>query len=774
MQKLPGRRWPLVVLLLVLTVLLTACPQAAALGGIAPSRDTKPTSTRERTAQDEERAEQDASTDEEAEERADAPEPTATPTAFATPTPGPAATATPTPLAEPDADQAVALTDEGRALFRQSDLAGAEAKAIEAIAADPNSLAARLLLVDVYLFMPHYWQQALAVAAAAVELAPDDPTALAYLAWTQQGAHRFDEARTTAERAVELDPENALAQQALADVLSSIYDLENAEAAAQKAVDLDPQNAAAWSSVGSIASTLEYPDEAGDAYEQAVELEPDFFAWHILLARHELNQTGDVETALELAQPAIEAQPEHPFVLSFLVDTAIERNQWTVAEENCAKLFAYNQPDTPYPDAYSCMAGVKLLQEDNNGADYFQILAEEIAPPQRRDITVLRMRLLNDLEECDQSRELAEAWLEERPYSVLALRMVGVAYLCAEDFEQAADYFQQALEKLPRSVADARLLANAYARDDKATEARAALNQVRSFSAENPLYYQALYEVHLFVGQTEEAIRAAQRWQVLRPESTDAMVSLALAELFDNNPAAAQSYAQNALDAGATGSTLYAVLGESYSRAGNFDQAEEYLNQALAINEDHFLARSFLAQLYLFSGHCDDAEPHIDWLKAESVDDPEGVEQYEEYLELCRENAAAPAPDLADALDDDATVAAVRAVLNASGVLIRSVEFAEDESQRSLFVAFTSELAKESDEFAQLERSIAIELARFLPRITSQPDGLLLLSGSNNEPQNIFFIATRAANRWVAGDLTDAEFEETWLKESAEGLDEEE
>jgi tetratricopeptide (TPR) repeat protein len=418
------------------------------------------------------------------------------------------------------------------------------------------------------------------------------------------------------------------------------------------------------------------------------------------------------------------------------------------------------------------MASVKLYQEDNQGAEFFQELAEEIAPSQRRDVTVLRMRLLNDEEQCQESRELAEAWLEERPYSVLALRMIGVSYLCDEDFEQAADFFQQALDRMPRSIADARLLANTYARDEKASQARATLNLIKAFAADNPLYYQALYEVHLFLGQNKEAIQAAQRWQVLRPTNTEAMASLALAELFNNNPSAARSYAQNALDAGATGSTLYAVLGESYSRQGNFERGEEYLLQALAINEKHFLARNFIAQLYLFNGECDKAESHIEWLKGEATnEDDESITRYEEFLAECRRRAQAFTPDPETALADEVVLDEVETVLNGAGVRSRTVRFAEDETQRSLFVAYASELEKGSAEFAEQEHTLALELARLLPRISSQPDGLFLVSGVDEEPQNIFYITTQAAFGWVNGELTNEEFEETWLKQSAEGLE---
>lgn len=755
----------LVIVMTVLLLILTACPLPTAVGGRTAANPSNKGGAPAATRAVEEAV---AKEDEESDAERDDPS-----TPFVTPTPGPTATPTPEPLAVADPERATQLTDEAKTLFLASDLAGAESKAIEAIAADPQYVPAYLQLTDIYLYWPHYWQQALETAETAAKLAPEDPVALAYLAWAQQGAHLFDKAKASALRAVELGPDVAVAHQALADVLSSVYELDSAYEHAQEAVALDEESASAWASVGSIATTLEYPDEAAAAYERAVELEPDFFAWHILLARHELNVSGDVETARELAAPAYDLQPDHPFVLSFTVDTALENNEWDLAEEACLRLTAYNQPATPYPDAYSCLASVRLSQEDNQGAEFYQELAEAIAPPQRLDITVLRMRLLNDEEQCAESRALAEAWLEERPYSVLALRMIGVSYLCDEEFEAAADYFQQALAVMPRSIADARLLANAYARDDKAAQARAALNQIRAFAANTPLYYQALYEVHLFLGQTKEAISAAQRWQVLRPNNTEAMSSLALAELFNNNPGAAQSHAQNALDAGATGATLYAILGESYARQGNFEEGEEYLLQALAINDEHFLARNFIAQLYLFSGECDKAEPHIDWLKGESTDeDDDSIAQYEAFLAECRRRAAIETPDPETALADDAVLSEVENALEAAGVQSQVVRFAEEGGKRTLFVAYTSNLAVDSDEFAEEERALALELARLLPLISSQPDGLILLSGVTDEPQNILFIATQAAFRWASGELTDEEFEETWLKQSAGELEE--
>lgn len=746
MNNFPGTRWRSFLIMVLLTFVLTACQTGRfSLKNLATAL-TPTVEAEEPTV-----------------------EATATPTAIETLTPGPTPTATPAPLAQADPDGAATLTEEGQNHFLQSDLAGAEAAFIDAIAADPSHLPAYLGLTKVYLYWPHYWQQALATAQTAATLAPDDPMTLAYLAWAQQGSHHFDEAWETVLNAVELGPDNALVHTAAADILSSVYQMDDAYDHAQTAVELDPQLAEAWATLGSVAFSLSYWDEASNAYAQAVDLEPEFFAWHILLARHELNITGDIETARDLAASALESQPDHPWLISFEVDLATELNDWANAEAGCEKLFVYNQPHTPYPDAYSCMAGLLILQERYDDAERFQEIAEAIAPPERLDITLLRMRLHNERDECDEGRALAESWLEQRPYSVLAKRMIGVGYLCAEDFEQAITYFKEATADMPRSVADARLLANAYSRDGKASEALAALNRVKAFATIDPLYYQALYEVHIFLGQTKEALSAAQRWQVLRPESTDARASIALVQLFDGKVDAAQSAALEAIDAGATSSTVYAVLGETYSRQGKFKEAEENLLEALKREPNHFLAHNFITSLYLGQGECDKVEPHIRWLQ-ENESDSERIQRYDDLLAECRARAAKFTPDPATALDDEAAIAEAEVQLRAADVEPRSVRFSEDGDGRSLVIAYESKLEAESDAFSQQERAISRELAKVLTRVTSQPDGLIVLSGAADKPQNLIYIASRAAFLWSNGELTDEEFENTWYLQDAAGL----
>lgn len=696
---------------------------------------------------------------------------TPTPIVIPTQSPGPTPTATPEPLAQPDRDLAESLSATGKSLFGTSDLIGAEAAYIDAIAADPSYLPAHLGLTDVYLYQSQYWQQALQAAENATSLAPEDSTALAYLAWAKQGAHHFDEAKALGLRAVELDDENATAHTALADILVSMYEVARAYEHAQTAVRLDPESAAGWATLGSIAFQMHDWDKAGEAYEQAVELEPDFFAWHIISARHEFNVFGDIYAARSIAKRAIELVEDHASTLFFEADMAAEEGDWETSEAKCMQTITLDQPHTPFPDAYSCMALMLLQQERNAETAAYQALAEERATVHRRDVTLIRMRLLNDQDLCSESRALAEDWLEARPYSISAMRMVGVSYLCERDFTTAATYFRKTLDALPQSVSDARLLAIAYARDGKALEARSALNEVRAISIDDPLYYQALYETHLMLGELEEAVAAAQRWDVLRPESLDARESLAFVQLYEGNIEAAQSIALDALERGARTSTVLAVLGQTYTHMGEFEKAQPLLEEAIQLNSDHNVARQALALLFLAQVRCQEAEPHLNWLMDEA-DDDEDKEELAVVLERCEERAARPTPDPSMRLENDEAISTAVAILQEADVEIRYLDVEENEGGRTLVVAYAVDLAVDSEAYSDLERQLIFELSRILPRMISEPDGLVVVAGTFNRTTSATLVATRAAEVWLQGQLTEEEFENTWRRQEVESSDE--
>jgi hypothetical protein len=106
-----------------------------------------------------------------------------------------------------------------------------------------------------------------------------------------------------------------------------------------------------------------------------------------------------------------------------------------------------------------------------------------------------------------------------------------------------------------------------------------------------------------------------------------------------------------------------------------------------------------------------------------------------------------------------------KALLFAAGAEPVELKLAKVDDQLTLMVAYTTTLKADSREFAQLERRVALDLARLLPRLVSQPDALVLLSGSKEGAQGLTFIPAWAAVLWVNGQLTEEEFEETWQRQ---------
>ena len=668
-----------------------------------------------------------------------------------------------------NAELARQRTEEAAAHFRRSRFAEAEAAYRQALDADPESIPALTGLSDLYTYQPYQWQQALALAEKAHALAGDDGTVLAHLAWAQQMAHRFLDALDTAERAVALDPNNGLARVAYGDILLSVYRPEQALEQAERALELNEEDYLAWVLLSMIRESLHDWAGAEEAVIRARELDPDFLIWSIVHSRRDFDLRGDPELALELAADAIEALPDHPFVLGLQVDLAVELNDWEQAVAGCQGIADWHSAETPYPDGFTCLANIAMWQEDNVQAAKHQDQAEAIAWADRFDVSMPRMHLLNDADECKESRALAQKWLDVRPFSVAARRMMAIGHMCSRDFEAALEYLKPNQEQLPRSVMDARYLALAYARNDMKSEASKTLSAVRSFAFDDPLYYQALYEMNFILGDLDAAIANAQRWSVFRPQSTDAMEAIAYAHLYNGDVEAAQRTAQNAYERGARNSTVQSILGYARLLQGDFEKAEEFLLNAVAKDGDTYLTRYSLTQLYQVRDRCEDSEPHVEWL-IEEADTPEERTSLSQSLEACYE-ARTRAAEIQENLRSDAEVQAfTEEKLTEQELDLRFFQVLERADQKALVVYIVSQEQPNSREFRREEIGAGLLLSTQLPRMESRPDALILVSGHEEGRVAMVVVTTQMAARWVRDQISDEQFLSTWRREDAANL----
>lgn len=514
----------------------------------------------------------------------------------------------------PENKLASALSAEATALFKQSLLPEAEEKFLNALEADPDHTRALTGLSKLYTYTPERWQEALFYAEWAYSVAPEDAAVLAHLTWAYQAAHRFEEADRTADAAVTANPESALAHMAKASSASSLYEYEIARSHVEKAIEIDPFNATAYIQYSGILDTLHDWPESKEAVTKAIELEPDFHLWKPVLGYLVLYNDGDPDGALQIAAPAIQALPDSPFVISLVVDVAAELNEWDKALGGCRQLVTLDSPETPYPDGYDCFAKISMRMEDYEAAARYQDKTEEVAWDGRFDILTNRILILNETGECEQSRAIAQKWLDARPYSLSAQIMLGMGYMCSEDYEEAIEIREKVLEQWPTSVSDTYLLAVSYAYNGMESKAFELIESIEHFAFEDPSYFQAQYFLNLAWGDIGESVKYAQRWSEMMSCCSTPLESLAYAHLYNGDTLAAQAAAESAMAKGSTTSFVSGLLGYIHLIHGEIVATEPLLLQSLSKNPQLHLTRYSLSELYLSTGRCEESEPHVTWL----------------------------------------------------------------------------------------------------------------------------------------------------------------
>ena len=668
-----------------------------------------------------------------------------------------------------DPEKAAALTAEATALFKQSLFPEAERKFLEALAADPAHIPALTGLSDFYTYSPERWQEALAYAEQAFALAPEDATVLAHLTWAQQLAHRFEDAIDTADAAIAADPDSVLAQAAHADMALSLYEPARALVHVTKALTIEPDSAIAHVLLSLIQESLHDWPASEEAAARAVELEPDFHLWKIVLGRRAFDLDGDPIAALEIAAPAIAALPDHPFVIGFEVDMAVELNEWDKAIAGCARMAEIGTPETPYPDGFTCQANVSMLMEDYEAAEKYQDKAEAAAWDDRFDISMTRMFLLNNAEECEKSRSVAQKWLDARPYSMAAQRMMGVGFMCSDDWEEAIPFLQLVNTKLPTSVTDARLLAISYARNEMKSEATKTLTDVRNLAFNDPLYYQAQYELNFILGDLDASIDNAQRWSIFRPYSSDANEAVAFAHLYNGDLDAAQKAAENAFEKGSTSSTVNSILGYSHLVRGEIDAAEEKLLDAIGKDPDMYLTRYSLSQMYLYTNRCEESEPHVEWL-VDQADTAEEKLDVNSGLTACYDRRSMAEDRQTELITADFVREQVLEEFTEQEIGLRFFQVMERANQKALVVLMSSAENPDSVEFRREEIGASMFVSSFLPMMQGQPEALIMVSEHEGQRIALIVVDTANAARWLNEQLTNEEFIGSWRREDASNL----
>ena len=117
--------------------------------------------------------------------------------------------------------------------------------------------------------------------------------------------------------------------------------------------------------------------------------------------------------------------------------------------------------------------------------------------------------------------------------------MLGIGFMCSDDYDEAIHLREKLVEKWPTSVENVSLLAEAYAAKGMHSEAPSTLEAIASFASEDPRYCYWQYLTSFYRGDWEAAVEFAQKGVELRPCCSAPLESLASAHLIAGNTQAA-------------------------------------------------------------------------------------------------------------------------------------------------------------------------------------------------------------------------------------------
>jgi Flp pilus assembly protein TadD len=161
------------------------------------------------------------------------------------------------------------------AYFERMDPAAAVATLEPVLAADPESLAGWNLMARLRLAMDQA-QAALEAADRAIQLAPEDPKAMATASRALTLMGRHEDAVTMAYRAVIAEPQNPMWHDRVAwALLAADRQFADAEQAARTAIGLDPNEAHYYFTHGVTLDALGHLDQARQALLTSLRMEPE-------------------------------------------------------------------------------------------------------------------------------------------------------------------------------------------------------------------------------------------------------------------------------------------------------------------------------------------------------------------------------------------------------------------------------------------------------------------------------------------------------------------
>ena len=654
------------------------------------------------------------------------------PTPTSTPIPTP--TSTPIPLDD--------WIEEGNALLRQSDFAGARTAYERVIEVQDDYAPAYISMSLAYYWPTGFANEALTYAEKAVELAPESTEAYAVLALAQMEQENPDEAVAAAERAVEIDEESGFAQSVLTRAYLYDRQYEPAKAAAEQAVALAPDLAEAY-----YALSLFYYETADfarsyAACERAIAMEPQFVPWRMAMANYH-REAKDYDQAMAVLDQVLEIAPDYVSAILGKAYVHIERRQYEEAEAQIEHALEL-APDTPNP--YIAWGHLYLAQDEPDEAmEKFRKALEYDENDWWAQLGIgATYRLQN---ECDSATRHYQEIADQQPRFADVPIGLGLAKLCEQDLNKALEYFRKAAELEPYNAAAQIGLGHAYSMQGRWEEAVEAYVQALRLSPSGADVHSYLAYNYQMQGDTDPTRAEYELALALYPDLVEAYVGLGDLLLQEREIEEARVYAERAATLDVKDQVAKQTLGAALVMLGEAEEGAEALEQVVEEEPENIYAHFYLGLAYRDLGKYTQAKKEL-----------------ETYLALCYDcQNQQQVETQITFLDQGYLITADKAISDLEDILSgtdSNIELEETEDEgRTLVVTLDIPAGQEQQEMAMLMGGIAGVSAYIVPRVDPPIDnGVLIRFNEWGRPKFTTQIALVDMQQYADGITSAIEF----------------
>lgn len=442
---------------------------------------------------------------------------------------------------------------------------------------------------------------------------------------------KMDEAKRSYDAALELNPNQGSALLGLARYAMSQHDREQANHNLDEAIVKDPKNADVWLARGVALRTQGKADEALAALDQAIKLKPDDFDAHIEKA-YLLISRGQYPAAKAEIDAADKASPNNLLTTYTRSLSQFSQGQYAAAHDGVLKVLKSAPEHLPS----ILLAGASELQLGSNQQAEQHLRRYLGSYP---DNVYARKLMAQVLLKTNQPAEAAATLapvMNNASQDPQLLALAGQSSMQAHDFDKASNYLEKAaalapkasvlrtslgLSKLaqgqeasglselemataldPKSVQAGLALVETEMRLKHYDKALAAVQAMEKQQPDNPVVQNVKGAVYIIKGDRANARAAFDKALALEPSFMPAAMNLARLDLQDNKPEAARQRFEKILEKDKNNTSAMDALGDLALAQKKNEEATAWYEKACNASPDAISPALKLGTHYLRSG----------------------------------------------------------------------------------------------------------------------------------------------------------------------------